>query len=198
MDPCQCMHGRAVSLWLCQARGEKYKQNSLSSRIRIQISRVVDRSRCRHRRERTHQKITHSARERGGEREADWRATNAVQEAAVCAVAGCLCGVRGSCASSSCHTWSPNYVASRGLNTHTHTHTHGARGSSSRLLPAARSFPSKKPTEREGGRELIKVCLPVPAQSVPPRMCVGYKAPTCLRLQITGHDRIIATSPETY
>ena len=33
----------------------------------------------------------------------------------------CLCGVRGSCASSSCHTWSPNYVASRGLNTHTHT-----------------------------------------------------------------------------
>ena len=59
------------------------------------------------------------------------------------------------------------------------------------MLPAARSFPSKKPTERE--RELIKVCLP--AQSVPPRMCVGYKAPTCLRLKITDHDRIIATSP---
>ena len=169
------MAGRAVSL--CQARGEKDKQNSLSSRIRIQISRVAllpDAAAANELIRKLHIRP---------EREADWRATNAVQEAAVCAVAGCLCGVRGSCASSSCHTWSPNYVASRGLNTHTHTARAAQRGGgSSRLLPAARSFPSKKPTEREGGRELIKVCLPVPAQSVPPRMCVGYKAPTCLRL----------------
>ena len=69
--------------------------------------------------------------------------------ARLCVVGACL-----ACASSSCHTWSPNYVASRGLN------THRGGGGSSRLLAAARSFPSKKSTER--APPLIKVCLPSP------------------------------------
>ena len=75
----------ALAVSLCQARGEKDKQNSLSSRIRIQISRVAllpDAAAANELIRKLHIRP---------EREADWRATNAVQEAAVCAVAGCLC-----------------------------------------------------------------------------------------------------------
>ena len=68
-----------------------------------------------------------------------------------------LCGVRGSCASSSCHTWSPNYVASRGLNTHTRRAAHrvaaaAAAGCCQRLV---RSPPKSRRRERERAHQSL-------------------------------------------
>ena len=142
MDPCQCIAGPG------RERGEK-TDKTLSHLTNFGFKLVVSLPLP----PRTHQRIPHSARRgegrEGRELESDQCSPGSRGlRGRAWLVRACL-----ACASSSCHTWSPNYVASRGLNTH--------RGSSgSRLLAVARSFPSKKSTER--APPLIKVCLPSP------------------------------------
>ena len=122
---------------------------------------------------RTHQKITHSAGEGGRE---GGREVGRELESDQCSPARkprfARAVVRRACASSSCHTWSPNYVASRGLNTHC--------GGSSRLLAAAvRSPPKSQRRERRSSKYV----------SPPSLLCV------CVCVCVTERaNRVVATS----